>query len=126
MIPRRRRPCLRAHHRTLPDKLEPIAARSSRLGMTVAPTIVSAAAHSGQYYKRQRLLRQFIGPSRGVDGLLFAVNSMQSSERGEKKVNLKEALEEIRDEYQNDAVVITSEHDRVLDDFIGETDGGHE
>jgi hypothetical protein len=51
---------------------------------------------------------------------------MQSSERGEKKVNLKEALEEIREEYQNDAVVITSEHDRVLDDFIDGSDGGQE
>jgi len=94
--------------------------------MTVTPTVVGAAAHSRQYYQRQRLLRQFIGPSRGVDGLLFAVNSMLSSERGEKKVNLKEALEEIREEYQNDAVVITSEHDRVLDDFIDGSDGGQE
>jgi|SRR5918992_1821072 hypothetical protein len=51
---------------------------------------------------------------------------MQSSERGEKMVNLKEALEEIREEYQNDAVVITSEHDRALDDFIDGTDRGHE
>ena len=41
-------------------------------------------------------------------------------------MNLKEALEEIRQEYQKDAVVITSERDRVLDDFIDETEGGQE
>ena len=41
-------------------------------------------------------------------------------------MNLREALEEIREEYRNDAVVITSEHDRVLGDFIDETDDGHE
>jgi hypothetical protein len=51
---------------------------------------------------------------------------MQSSERGEKKVNLKEALEEIREEYQNDAVVITSERDKALVEFIDETDDGQE
>ena len=41
-------------------------------------------------------------------------------------MNLKEALEEIRAEYRNDAVVITSERDRALGDFIGETDDGQE
>ena len=41
-------------------------------------------------------------------------------------MNLKEALEEIREEYHDDAVVITSERDRALDDFIDETDGGQE
>jgi hypothetical protein len=40
----------------------------------------------------------------------------------EEKMNLKEALEEIREEYRNDAVVITSERDRVLDEFIDQTD----
>jgi hypothetical protein len=39
---------------------------------------------------------------------------------------LKEALEEIRAEYRNDAVVITSERDRALGDFIDETDDGQE
>ena len=41
-------------------------------------------------------------------------------------MNLKEALEEIREEYRNDAVVITSEHDKSLGDFVGETDDGRE
>ena len=41
-------------------------------------------------------------------------------------MNLKEALEEIREEYQNDAVVITSERDKALVDFIDETDDGQE
>jgi hypothetical protein len=41
-------------------------------------------------------------------------------------MNLKEALEEIRAEYPNDAVVITSERDRPLGDFIDETDDGQE
>jgi hypothetical protein len=39
---------------------------------------------------------------------------------------LKEALEEIRTEYRNDAVVITSERDRALGDFIDETDDRQE
>jgi hypothetical protein len=39
---------------------------------------------------------------------------------------LKEALEEIRAEYRNDAVVITSERDRALGDFIDETNDGQE
>jgi hypothetical protein len=37
-------------------------------------------------------------------------------------MNLKEALEEIREEYRNDAVVITSVRDRVLAEFIDQTD----
>ena len=41
-------------------------------------------------------------------------------------MNLKEALEEIRAEYSNDAVVITSERDRAFGDFIDETDDGQE
>jgi hypothetical protein len=41
-------------------------------------------------------------------------------------MNLKEALEEIREEYRNDAVVITSGRDRILGDFIDETDAGQE
>jgi hypothetical protein len=41
-------------------------------------------------------------------------------------MNLKEALEEIRAEYRDDAVVITSERDRALGDFIDETDDGQE
>ena len=41
-------------------------------------------------------------------------------------MNLKEALEEIREEYHDDAVVITSERDRALDEIIDETDGGQE
>jgi hypothetical protein len=48
-------------------------------------------------------------------------------EVGEKgEMNLKEALEEIRKEYRNNAVVITSERDRPLGDFIDETDDGRE
>ncbi|MCA1687418.1 MAG: hypothetical protein LC714_02205 [Actinobacteria bacterium] len=39
-------------------------------------------------------------------------------------MNLNEALEEIREEYRNDAVVITSERDKDLGDFIVETDDG--
>jgi hypothetical protein len=41
-------------------------------------------------------------------------------------MNLKEAFEEIREEYRNDAVVIASERDRTLGDFIGETEDGRE
>jgi hypothetical protein len=41
-------------------------------------------------------------------------------------MNLNEALEEIRKDYRDDAVVITSEHDKSLGDFIGETDDGRE
>jgi hypothetical protein len=41
-------------------------------------------------------------------------------------MNLKEALEEIREEYRDDAVVITSEHDRALVDFIDETKDGQQ
>ena len=41
-------------------------------------------------------------------------------------MNLKEALEEIREQYSNDAVVITSERDRDLGDFIAETGDGQE
>ena len=41
-------------------------------------------------------------------------------------MNLKEALEEVRVEYRNDAVVIASERDRNLGDFIDETDDGQE
>ena len=41
-------------------------------------------------------------------------------------MNLKEALEEIRAEYLNDAIVITSGRDRTLGDFIDETDDGRE
>jgi hypothetical protein len=44
----------------------------------------------------------------------------------EKKVNLKEALEEMRQEYRNDAVVITSGPDKALDDFIDQTDDARE
>ena len=44
----------------------------------------------------------------------------------EKKVNLKEALEEIREEYRNDAVVITSGHDKALGDFIEQTGDARE
>ena len=44
----------------------------------------------------------------------------------ETKMNLKEALGEIREEYRNDAVVITSGRDRILGDFIDETDDGQE
>jgi len=38
-------------------------------------------------------------------------------------MNLKEALEEIREEYRDDAVVITSDQDKTLGAFDGETDG---
>ena len=41
-------------------------------------------------------------------------------------MNLNEALEEIREEYRNDAVVIASERDRPIGDFIAETEGGQE
>ena len=41
-------------------------------------------------------------------------------------MNLKEALEEIRTEYRDDAVVITSDRDKALGDFAGETDGEQE
>jgi hypothetical protein len=41
-------------------------------------------------------------------------------------MNLKEALEEIRQEYRDDAVVITSGHDRALGAFVDETDGSQE
>jgi hypothetical protein len=41
-------------------------------------------------------------------------------------MNLNEALEEIWQEYRNDAVVITSERDKNLGDFIGETQDGRE
>jgi hypothetical protein len=38
-------------------------------------------------------------------------------------MNLKEALEEIREEYRDDAVVITSDQDKTLGAFAGETAG---
>jgi hypothetical protein len=41
-------------------------------------------------------------------------------------MNLNEALEEIREEYRNDAVVIASERDRPIGDFIDETEDGQE
>ena len=41
-------------------------------------------------------------------------------------MNFKEALEEIREQYGNDAVVISSERDRDLGDFIAETDDRQE
>ena len=41
-------------------------------------------------------------------------------------MNLKEALEEIRAEYRDDAVVITSDQDRALGVFAGETDDERE
>ncbi len=41
-------------------------------------------------------------------------------------MNLNEALEEIREEYRDDAVVITSRHDRALGDFIDGIDDGRE
>ena len=47
-------------------------------------------------------------------------------EARERKMNLKKALEEIREEYRNDAVVITSRRDKALVDFIDETDDGQE
>ena len=47
--------------------------------------------------------------------------------RGEgEKMNLREALEEIRQEYGNDAVVIASERDRELGDLIAEAEGAQE
>jgi hypothetical protein len=51
---------------------------------------------------------------------------LEVGEEGETQVNLSEALEEIRKEYRNDAVVITSERDKPLGDFIAETDDGQE
>jgi hypothetical protein len=36
-------------------------------------------------------------------------------------MNLKEALEEIREEYGGDAVVITSDQDKAIDVFAGES-----
>ena len=41
-------------------------------------------------------------------------------------MNLREALEEIREEYRSDAVVISGERDRALGDFIEETEDGRE
>ena len=41
-------------------------------------------------------------------------------------MNLKEALEEIRTEYRDDAVVITSDRDKALGDFADETDDEQE
>jgi hypothetical protein len=41
-------------------------------------------------------------------------------------MNLNEALEEVQEEYRNDAVVITSGRDRSLGDFIDETDDERE
>ena len=41
-------------------------------------------------------------------------------------MNLKEALEEIRTEYRDDAVVIASDQDKALGGFAGETDGERE
>ncbi len=38
-------------------------------------------------------------------------------------MNLEEALQEIRAEYRDDAVVITSDRDRARGDFAAETDG---
>ena len=38
-------------------------------------------------------------------------------------MNLREALQEIRAEYRDDAVVITSDRDKALGDFAAETDG---
>ncbi|MFL5991154.1 MAG: hypothetical protein ACJ73W_04080 [Rubrobacteraceae bacterium] len=38
-------------------------------------------------------------------------------------MNLREALQEIRAEYSDDAVVITSDRDEALGDFAAETDG---
>jgi hypothetical protein len=38
-------------------------------------------------------------------------------------MNLEEALQEIRAEYRDDAVVITSERDKALGDFAAETGG---
>ena len=41
-------------------------------------------------------------------------------------MNLREALQEIRTEYSDDAVVITSDRDKALGDFAAETDGEQE
>jgi hypothetical protein len=41
-------------------------------------------------------------------------------------MNLEEALEEIRAEYRDDAVVITSDRDKALGVFAAETDGERE
>jgi hypothetical protein len=38
-------------------------------------------------------------------------------------MNLREALQEIRTEYSDDAVVITSDRDKALGAFAAETDG---
>ena len=38
-------------------------------------------------------------------------------------MNLREALQEIRTEYSDDAVVITSDRDKALGDFAAVTDG---
>ncbi len=38
-------------------------------------------------------------------------------------MNLREALQEIRADYRDDAVVITSDRDKALGDFAAETDG---
>ena len=38
-------------------------------------------------------------------------------------MNLEEALQEIRTEYRDDAVVITSDRDKALGDFAAETEG---
>ena len=38
-------------------------------------------------------------------------------------MNLEEALQEIRAEYRDDAVVITSDRDKALGDFAVESDG---
>jgi hypothetical protein len=38
-------------------------------------------------------------------------------------MNLEEALQEIRAEYRDDAVVITSDRDKALGDFAAETHG---
>ena len=41
-------------------------------------------------------------------------------------MNLREALQEIRAGYRDDAVVITSDRDKALGDFAAETEGGLE
>jgi hypothetical protein len=38
-------------------------------------------------------------------------------------MNLREALQEIRADYRDDAVVITSDRDKALGDFAAETEG---
>jgi hypothetical protein len=38
-------------------------------------------------------------------------------------MNLRDALQEIRTEYRDDAVVITSDRDKALGDFAAETEG---